>query len=72
MLVVILVWIGAVVVIVLGLSLLALLTYLMAIIWIRASNAWRRILKAESLIYEYKKNRDEYLAWKETVDNGSK
>ena len=71
MLEIILFWIGAGVVIVLGLLLLAFLTYLMAIVWIMASNAWRRILRAESLIYEYKQNRDEYLAWKETLDNGS-
>ena len=71
MLEIILFWIGAGVVIVLDLLLLAFLTYLMAIVWIRASNAWRRILRAESLIYEYKQNRDEYLAWKETLDNGS-
>ena len=71
MLEIILFWIGAGVVIVLGLLLLAFLTYLMAIVWIRASNAWRRILRAERLIYEYKQNRDEYLAWKETLDNGS-
>ena len=70
MLEIILFWIGAGVVIVLGLLLLAFLTYLMAIVWIRVSNAWRRILRAESLIYEYKQNRDEYLAWKETLDNG--
>ena len=70
MLEIILFWIGAGVVIVLDLLLLAFLTYLMAIVWIRASNAWRRILRAESLIYEYKQNRDEYLAWKETLDNG--
>ena len=71
MLEVILFWIGAGVVIALGLLLLAFLIYLMAIVWIRASNKWRRILRTESLIYEYKNNRDEYLAWKETVDNGS-
>ena len=71
MLEVILFWIGAGVVIVLGLLLLAFLIYLMAIVWIRASNKRWRILRTESLIYEYKNNRDEYLAWKETLDNGS-
>ena len=68
MLEVILFWIGAAVVIVLGLALIAWLVYWMAIMWIKASNAWRGILKAESLIYEYKKNRDKYLEWKEAVD----
>lgn len=32
--------------------------------WIEASNKWRSICKAESLIFEYRKNRDEFLAWK--------
>ena len=67
MLEVILFWIGAAVVIALGLALIACLGYLTAAAWIKASNAWRRILKAESLIYEYKQNRDEYLKWKEVV-----
>lgn len=70
MLEVILFWIGAVVVIALGLSLIAYLIYWMAIAWIKASNAWRNILKAESLIYEYKQNRDEYLEWKEALKDG--
>ena len=46
-------------------------------IWIAASNKWRRILRAESLIYEYRKNRDEFMMWKhelverkEGADNG--
>lgn len=69
MLEVILFWIGAVVVITLGLALIACLAYCMAIMWIKASNAWRGILKAESLIYEYKQNREKYLEWKEAVDN---
>lgn len=67
MLEVILFWIGAVVVITLGLGLIAYLGHWMAIAWIKASNAWRNILKAESLIYEYKQNRDEYLEWKEAL-----
>lgn len=71
MLEVILFWIGAVVVIALGLGLIAYLGYWMAIAWIKTSNAWRNILKAESLIYEYKQNRDEYLEWKETLKDGS-
>lgn len=68
MLEVILLWIGSVVVIVLGLAFGAYLTYWMAVMWIKASNAWRGILKAESLIYEYKQNRDKYLEWKETAE----
>ena len=37
-------------------------------IWIKASNQWRAILRAESLIYEYKRNRFEFLEWKEKKD----
>lgn len=44
-----------------GVGLAALLV---ANIWIAASNKWRRILRAESLIYEYRKNRDEFMRWK--------
>ena len=69
MLEVVLFWIGAAVVIALGLALIAWLCYLVAVAWIAASNAWRRILKAKSLIYEYKKNRDKFLEWKEAVDD---
>lgn len=71
MLEVILFWIGAVVVIALGFGLIVYLVYWMAIAWVKASNAWRNILKAESLIYEYKQNRDEYLEWKEALKDGS-
>ena len=38
--------------------------WLVGKIWIAASNKWRRILWAESLIYEYRQNRDEFLMWK--------
>lgn len=44
-----------------GVGLAALLV---ANIWIAASNKWRRILRTESLIYEYKQNRDEFMRWK--------
>lgn len=33
-------------------------------IWIAFSNKFRRICKAESLIFEYKDNREEFLRWK--------
>lgn len=44
--------------------------HLVGNIWIAASNKWRRILRAESLIYEYRQNQDEFLRWKHsnTVD----
>ena len=34
-------------------------------IWIDASNKWRNICKAESLIHEYRREREKYIAWKE-------
>ena len=65
---------GAIVLITGGCLLIAavvgLLALLVANIWIAASNKWRRILRAESLIYEYKQNQDEFMMWKHshTVD----
>lgn len=61
--------IGAIFVIVGGVFLMGavsgLLIWLLSVIWIEASNKWRAILRAESLIYEYKQNRSEFLEWKE-------
>jgi len=34
--------------------------------WIFASNAFRNICKAESMIHEYRKNREKFLHWIET------
>ena len=31
--------------------------------WVAFSNAFRSICKAESLIHEYRKNREEFLEW---------
>ena len=42
--------------------------WLVGEIWIAASNKWRGILRAESLIYEYRKNRDEFMRWKHEAD----
>lgn len=41
--------------------LVALAVRLMCELWIGVSIRFRSILKAESLIYEYRKNRDEFL-----------
>jgi hypothetical protein len=64
--------IGAVIILVGGLALMGaivgLLVWLIARVWITASNRWRGILRAESLIYEHRKNRDEFLQWKEEQD----
>ena len=44
--------------------LLALLVWLAGVAWIAASERWRDICKAESLIHEYRRERAEYLQWK--------
>ena len=43
---------------------LAGLFRLMCEAWVAASNRFRVICKAESLIFEYRKNRDEFLRWR--------
>lgn len=59
----------ALVAIVLGLA-----VYAAGLAWIAASNKWRDILRAESLIYEYRMNREAYIEWREKAnkaqDNG--
>lgn len=35
--------------------------------WISASNKFRDICKAESLIHEYRRNREEFLRWLEIM-----
>ena len=59
----------ALVAIVLGLA-----VYAAGLAWIAASNKWRDILRAESLIYEYRMNREAYIEWRgkanKAKDNG--
>lgn len=45
-------------------ALLSLLCGLAAAVWAWASNKWRAVCKAESLIHEYRRERESYLAWK--------
>ena len=55
----------------LALILSGFLAYLAVSIWIAFSNKFRDICKAESLIFEYRKERNEYLKWrKEKKGNG--
>ena len=49
---------------VLALALLGLIGYLCCEAWIAASNRFRDICKAESLIFEYRKNRNDFMYWK--------
>ncbi len=48
----------------LALLVLGLLASFVCTVWIDTSNKFRRICKAESLIFEYRENRDKYLEWK--------
>ena len=47
----------------LALVVLALLGYAACVLWIRASNEFRSICSAESMIFEYKKNRRGFMHW---------
>lgn len=51
--------------------LLAVFTAVVCEIWIMVNNKWRRIVRAESLIHEYRKEREQYLAWKERKKGGN-
>ena len=42
--------------------------YLVALLWISACNKWRAICRAESLIFEYRKNRKDFLRWMSKAD----
>lgn len=69
--------IGAAFMIVGGVALVAivlsLVIYAAGWAWVAASDKWRDILRAESLIYEYRMNRDAYIKWRrnanKTVDS---
>lgn len=71
--------IGAAFMIVGGVALVAivlgLVIYAAGWAWVAASEKWRDILRAESLIYEYRMNRDAYIKWRrnanKTVDSST-
>lgn len=46
-------------------AVLIFIAYLVACLWIATSNKWRRICQAESLIFEYRKNRKKFLEWRQ-------
>ena len=50
---------------------LALVFSLAAELWIMASERWRGICRAESLIHEYKRNREYFFEWLETEEDKS-
>ena len=47
-------------------GIISLLANLAAMGWVVFSEHFRAICKAESLIYEYRKNRADFLKWRET------
>ena len=49
-------------------AVVGIVAYIAVIIWISASNKFRSICKAESLIFEYRRNREELLEWKGEQD----
>lgn len=49
----------------LGGTLMALLSQLLCEAWMAASNRFRKVCRGESLIFEYWKNREEFLKWME-------
>ena len=49
----------------LALMILFSIGYGLCCAWIAFSNRFRDVCKAESLIFEYRKNREKFLEWKE-------
>lgn len=64
-------WLGYAFVIIGGAELLVLLLAVIGLAackaWISASNKFRDICKGESLIHEYRRNREEFLRWLEIM-----
>lgn len=54
----------------LGGTLAALLAQLLCEAWMAASNKFRKVCRGESLIFEYWKNREEFLKWRESKSHG--
>lgn len=54
--------------IIMMLFIVGMVGYLVALLWIIACNKWRAICRAESLIFEYRKNRKDFLRWMSKVD----
>ena len=51
-----------------SLTIPGLLLWALCSTWIAASNKFRAVCRGESLIFEYRKNRTAFLAWKKEVD----
>lgn len=58
----------------LTLAILALLVNIACVLWVDASQRFREICQAESLIFEYRKHRNDFMYWlhmQKGVDNGT-
>jgi hypothetical protein len=52
----------------LALALVGMIGWAAGMAWIMFSDTFRDICKAESMIFEYRKNRTEFMAWKGLKD----
>ena len=61
-------WLGRIVLglggVLIAIAVVGFLGWLAGFAWIMFSDQFRHICKAESLIFEYRKNRTEFMAWK--------
>lgn len=51
-------------------ALILLLGQAVLLAWISFSDKFRAICKAESLIFEYRKNREKFMEWNRMVEDG--
>ena len=54
------------------LAIIGAILYIVCCIWIDLSNKFRGICKAESLIFEYKKYRNDFMYWKNMKEEREK
>lgn len=57
--------IGESICILIALIVIGALVYYAGRLYVMAAFRWRKIFKGETLIFEYKKNREDYIRWKE-------
>lgn len=54
---------------ILTIAIIGFLIYLAEAVWVVVSENFRDICKAESLIHDYRKNREKFLEWREGEEN---
>lgn len=60
--------VGESICIIIALIIIGALIYYAGYLWVMAACRWRKIFKAETLVFEYKKDREEYRRWKQEHD----